>query len=82
MFQHPEVKAGEWLHVGSAACVVTNVYPIGAKNGVCLVVFNKNKPTTHVVDWDGERWFFPERPDYGGYAKESDPFVQQLKGMR
>ena len=31
------------------------------------------------VDWNGEKWFFPYCPDFGGYSRESDLWVQQLK---
>jgi len=46
--------------------------------GVCQGFFNRQKPTTHDVDWDGETWFFPQRQDFGGYARPSDPYVQML----
>jgi hypothetical protein len=79
MNKFPEIKTGDWIVVDGQNCVVKNVYPQNSMSGVCLVVFNKKKPTTHDVDWDGEKWFFPDRPDYGGYARDSDPYVQQLK---
>ena len=43
------------------------------------VVFNPQKPTTHDVDWNGQQWFFPERPDFGGYGRDGCPFVRKLK---
>ena len=78
----PKIKPGDWLTVGSNDCVVSMIYPPDSQSGVCLVVFNKNKPTTHDIDWDGTKWYFTECPDFGGYAKDSDPFVQQLKRGR
>jgi len=76
---HPEIKKGDWIRVGATDCVVAIVYQENSMSGVCKAIFNKSKPTTHDVDWNGESWFFPARPDYGGYAKNSDPLVQQLK---
>ena len=78
----PNVSAGDWIYVGTVRCVVRMVYKPESTNGVCEVVFNKDKPTTHDVDWDGDKWFFPKRPDFGGYPRQSDPFVQQLLGKR
>lgn len=46
---------------------------------ICKVVFNPQKPTTHDVDWNGQQWFFPERPDFGGYGRDGCPFVRKLK---
>lgn len=82
MSKPPEIHPGKWITVDSNSCVVKIVYEEGSSSGICFVVFNKDKPTTHDVDWDGEKWFFPDRPDYGGYAKNSDPYVQQLKRGR
>ena len=82
MSEHPSIKSGDWLTVDATDCVVTVVYPQGYESGVCLVVFNKQKPTTHDVDWDGEKWFFPKRPDFGGYGRDRDPYVLQLKRGR
>jgi len=78
----PEIKPGDWIVVGKIDCVVTHLYPPNSPFGAGLVVFNKSKPTTHDVSWDGEKWFFPERPDFGGYGRDSDPYVQQLKRGR
>lgn len=74
----PSLRAGEWIRVGVHDCVVTRVYPEGSSSGAAEVVFNRSKPTTHDVAWDGKSWFFPERPDFGGYGRQSDPYVQQL----
>ena len=79
MNKHPKVSPGDWIHVKGNRCVVTHVYPPDSQNGVCKVVFNEQKPTTHDVDWNGSDWIFPERPDFGGYGRDSDPFVRQLK---
>ena len=79
MSDHPEIRPYDWITVGTTDCVVKTVYAAESKQGVCLVVFNKDKPTTHDVDWDGKAWFFPERLDYGGYGRDGDPFVQYLK---
>ena len=74
----PTLRAGEWVQVGAHDCVVRRVYPPGSPFGVAEVVFNRSKPTTHDVAWDGQHLFFPERPDFGGYGRLSDPYVQQL----
>jgi hypothetical protein len=78
----PAIQAGDWITVGSQDCVVKLVYESGSPFGRCLVVFNKVKPTTHDVDWNDNGWFFPQRPDFGGYAQDNDPYVQQLKQGR
>ena len=82
MAEHPIVREGDWLIVGATRCVVMIVYQANSTNGVCKVVFNKNKPTTHDVTWNGTEWIFPERPDFGGYAQTSNQYVQQLLGNR
>ena len=49
---------------------------------ICKVVFNPQKPTTHDVDWNGQQWFFPERPDFGGYGVKAKNYAlayNQLK---
>ena len=79
MTVHPPITEGDWITVERTDCVVTNVFKPGAPSRVCKVVFNKSKPTTHDIDWNGSKWIFPERPDYGGYGRDSDPYVQQLK---
>ena len=79
MSEHPKIKEGDWLIVEKTNCVVSIVYPKNSESGICLVVYDPKKPTTHDVDWDGEKWIFPKRPDFGGYGRDSDPYVQQLK---
>lgn len=71
----PKTKPCDWLRVGENDCVVMSVY----ENGSCKVVFNKEKPTTEIAEWNGEQWTFNNTADFGGYAKEHDRFVQQLK---
>ncbi|WFZ22230.1 hypothetical protein NFK58_13020 [Citrobacter portucalensis] len=78
MKQHPAVAPKDWIEVSGNSSVVMVVYPENSPFGVCKVVFNKAKPTTHDVEWDGEKWIFPHRPDYGGYARNDNPFVRQL----
>jgi hypothetical protein len=55
--EHPEIIPSDWIDVAGCACVVMRVYPKNSPFGVCKVVFNKIKPTTHDVDWNGEKWF-------------------------
>ena len=82
MAEHPIVREGDWLNVGNTRCVVMEVYQTNSHSGVCKVVFNRNKPTTQDVDWNGKEWIFPVRPDFGGYAQSSNQYVQQLLGKR
>lgn len=78
MIQHPSIAPKDWIEVSGQRCVVMAVYPDDSPFGVCKVVFNKDRPTTHDVEWDGEQWMFPQRPDYGGNASKDNPFVRQL----
>lgn len=84
MSEVPKISELDWITVGTHDCVVRHVYPQHHRSysGVCEVVFNRAKPTTHDVDWNGTAWFFPERPDYGGYGRDGDPAVEQLKRGR
>lgn len=82
MKEHPEVSEGDWIKVGNVDCIVQKLYQPDSPFGVGQVLFNRDKPTTHEVDWDGEKWIFPERGDYGGYARPSDPYVWKLKKGR
>ncbi|WP_114193528.1 hypothetical protein [Edaphovirga cremea] len=77
--KHPDVKPSDWIEVGGYDCVVMKTYNANSPFGICKVVFNKTKPTTRDVDWNGDKWFFPERPDFGGYGRNDDPYVIQLK---
>jgi len=82
---HPNIKPGDWIDVAQRECVVSKLYRSDSSSGVCEVVFNPNKPTNCDVDWDGEKWFFPERGDYGGYADKYprlSEFVAILKKGR
>jgi len=82
MANQPSITSGDWITVGQQECVVMKVYPAKGQYGVALVVFNKSKPTTHDIDWDGDQWFFPKRPDFGGYGRTGDKYVEQLKRGR
>lgn len=75
----PLVRPGEWIKVGGNDCVVTHVYEDDSQPETGMLVFNPKKPTTHEFRWDGDHWVFSDSPDYGGYARESDPYVRQLK---
>jgi hypothetical protein len=78
----PSIKPGDWITVGIHDCVVRKVYKPNSMLGKGQVVFNADKPTMHDIEWDINRWFFPERPDFGGYARPRDPYAQQLKQGR
>lgn len=78
--QQPSIKPGDTIYVQGVRCIVMRVFKPEHWTA-CMVVFNPTKPTTHDVDWDEEhgRWVFPERPDFGGYGRDTDPFVRQLR---
>lgn len=82
MSKHPNIQVGDWITVGSHDCVVSKVFTEELVGGVCMVVFDPRKPTTHIVEWDGDKWVFQKSPDFGGYARDGDPCVQQLKRGR
>lgn len=82
MSKHPKIQVGDWITVGSHDCVVSMVFTENLSGGVCMVVFDQRKPTTRVVEWGGDNWAFQKSPDYGGYARDSDYCVQQLKRGR
>jgi len=75
----PKIILGEWVVVGGVDCVISNIYEKDSQFGSCEVVFNADKPTTHDVTWDGQKWVFPNRSDFGGYADKTDPYVAILK---
>jgi hypothetical protein len=74
----PTVKPRDWIKVGDWDCVMKIVKE---QENDCYyeVVFNPSKPTTHEVKWVDGEWVFADTPDYGGYGRDSDPFVVQLK---
>jgi hypothetical protein len=74
----PTLLEGQWIEVQGRDCVVQIVYDSSSPFGACQWVFNREKPTTHDVAWDGAKWFFPKRPDFGGYGRRGDRFVEQL----
>ena len=82
MAQHPIIRKCDWLNVGSVRCVAMQLYPDNSIGSVRIVVCNKNNPTTRDVDWNGQEWIFPDRPDFGGYPHQSNQYVQQLLGKR
>ncbi len=81
MSKAPTLKELDLIVVGPhrTPAVVKIVYPKDSPSGVALVLFNKREPTLHDVFWDGSRWMFPERPNYGLYAGESDPCAVKLR---
>lgn len=79
MIDHPKIVVGDWIIVENTKCIVFCVYQSNSPNGACKVLLNKNKPTTRDADWNGQAWFFPDRPDFGGYVKSSNPLALKLK---
>lgn len=85
MADRPEIKPGDWIRVGNRNCVVANVRDPGYAFGDCKVVFDRRKPTSHDVVWNGDEWEFVDSGDQGGYA-DKDPrlneYVRKLKRGR
>ena len=79
MLKPPELSLGKWIVVNGTDCVVSKIYEDNSPFGSCEVVFNIDKPTTHDVVWDGQKWVFPERTDFGGYADRTSNYVFILK---
>jgi hypothetical protein len=79
MMEAPKISPDDWITVDGGKCVVCLVYKPNSHSGIGMVVFNKIKPTTHDVEWDGEKWFFPKRSDFGGYGRDGDKYVIQLR---
>lgn len=52
MTKHPPITLGGWITLAGTDCVVISVFKPDSHSGVCKVVSNKSKPTTHDVDWD------------------------------
>jgi hypothetical protein len=77
--ERPEVKLNEIIYIGKIKCIVRRIYESDSPFGVGEVVFEADKPTSHDFDWQDGRWIFPERPDYGGYVAENDPFLNRLR---
>jgi hypothetical protein len=87
MAERPIVNVGDWIRIGERDCVVSDVRPpeLVAFAGDIEVVFDAAKPTSHDAEWDGSKWVFSKRPDYGGYAEGKSRLasaVHQLKRGR
>ncbi len=79
----PTIEAGNWVRVGNIDGIVQEIYPQGHSYSFWFVYLNKYKPTKHPVVWNGKFWAFAEIPGYyGSYAKESEPYVWELKQGR
>lgn len=61
---------------------MSSVYDGDYPFGICEVVFNSSKPTNRDVDWDGEKWFFPECGDYGGRAEDNPRLLRYVKLLK
>ena len=75
----PAVKEKDIIYVNGTKCIVRRVYESGSPFGAGEVVFVRDEPTSHDLDWKDGRWYFPEMPDYGGNVAESDPFLNRLR---
>lgn len=76
---YPAVKENEIIYIHNIKCIVRKVYDVGSSFGVGEVIFERDKPASHDFDWKDGRWVFPERPDYGGYVHNCDPFLKRLR---
>ena len=80
--EKPALKENDIIFVGNTKCIVRRVYEANSPFGAGEVVFEgKSKPTSHDVDWKDGKWYFPDRPDFGGYVPESDPFLNRLRRL-
>lgn len=77
--EKPDIKTNDIIYIGDTKCIVRKVYEPNSPFGVGQVVFERDKPTTRDFDWKEGNWYFPERPDFGGYVQESDPFLNRLR---
>jgi hypothetical protein len=83
MVNFPVIKPGDWVIVGLVEGIVQKIYPAGQVAGIFrLVYIDRYKPSTQDVDWDGEKWFFPDLGHFGSNARESDPYVRELRQGR
>jgi len=82
MANRPNINLGNWIYVEGTSCVISIVREPGHEFGDCEVVFNPDKPTNHDVEWDGEKWIFPDRPDFGGYADRNSRLSQYVQILK
>ncbi len=75
----PQIEENEIIYVDGIKCIVRRLYKSESTLGIGEVVFDQGKPTSHDFDWKEGKWYFPDRPDYGGYVSESDPFLNRLR---
>ena len=78
----PKLNTGNWITIGHWHCIVSKIYAEESRDALGLgeVVYNPEKPTTRDFDWDGEKYFFPDRGDFGGYAERTQPgYVRELR---
>lgn len=87
MIERPPIAVGDWIRIGERDCVVSAVRrPEHVDAGGHIeVVYDASKPTNHDAEWDGDKWIFSKRGDYGGYAAGKSRLasaVSQLKRGR
>ena len=85
MTDAPQVKAGDWITVGSIDCVVSNVRGVEPMAGDLEALCNADQPSAYQVNWEDEAWTFahPMRGIVAAHAPRLDPYVAILrKGRR
>jgi hypothetical protein len=78
----PLVQPGDWVAVGQVEGYAQSTYSPGTNAHVfdLLYMDRGNIPTVHPVDWNGFDWaFYPSEHYYGRRARDSEPFVRELK---
>ena len=88
--EKPDVKTGEWIHIGNSiipvSAVVCNIYE-GRQSGADLevVYMDGSKAINDDIIWDDGYWRFKNSGASGGYADNSDRlsvFVNILRAGR
>ena len=82
MSLRPQLKPYDWIRIGQVDCVVALVREEGDSSGDCEVVFNPKNPTNHDVEWDGDKWVFCKRNDFGGYAEKYTRLQEAVHRLR
>ena len=82
MIDPPELKLGDWIQVGPHKGLVGLLYPPGGPFGLGVFIYDAQKPTSHDFDWNGTEFYFPERPDFGGYADKNPMYADQVRELK
>lgn len=78
----PELKVSDWIQVGPHKGLVGLLYPPNSQSGIGIFIYDARKPTSHDFDWNGTAFYFPERPDFGGYADKNPLYEDQVRELK